>query len=101
MKKTIPCHCTTSKNKAVFYNGKLKTPEGNWINCPYCHGTKEKTIEIPHSSHKMSKWTTEIRCVSSEPRFYRVRSCKVCGLEELNHAAGHFLNGLTNECEGQ
>ena len=55
---------------------------------------------MPHESHQMSKWRTEIRCPGDEPRFYGVRECLRCGEEELSHPAGHFLEGLLRECQG-
>jgi len=50
---------------------------------------REKVI---HSSHEMTEWRTEIRCPCDTPRFYGVRSCKLCNGEELSHPAGHFVD---------
>lgn len=52
----------------------------------------------PHQSHKMTKWRSEIRCPASTERFYNVRECKRCGLEEMYHPAGHFNDGLREPC---
>jgi len=47
-----------------------------------------------HSSHKLGKSHSEIRCPGSEPRFYGVRECKHCGAEEMRHPAGEFMDEL-------
>ena len=88
------------KCKACKETGKMKTYEGREIDCVYCKGTTFRDKVVPHPSHKMSEWRTEIRCPGSEPRFYGVRDCENCGEEELEHAAGHFLEGLLAECKG-
>jgi hypothetical protein len=69
------------------------------------HGHYERNHGInspkrkPHSSHRMTKWETEIRSpTGGEPRFYSVRRCRKCGLEELSHPAGHFNAGLREVC---
>ena len=47
----------------------------------------------------MTKWRTEILAPAGTPRFYGVRNCTRCKLEEWKHAAGHFLNGLEKSCK--
>jgi len=99
MKKKVKCGCTKSTSE-YWKDGRLQTPEGLWIPCPYCEGTMEKTVDVAHPSHNLTQWATEIRCPGSEPRFYGVRHCTKCGREELQHPAGHFLNGLGEPCKG-
>jgi hypothetical protein len=53
---------------------------------------------IPHSSHSLTKWGSEVRSPAGEPRFYGVRRCRHCGADELKHPAGHFLDGLLGPC---
>lgn len=79
----------------------FKTGEGNIIPCPYCKDTGKREVKVPHPSHKMSKWRTEILAPAGTPRFYGVRNCKVCGEEEWSHPAGHFLHKLGYSCVGK
>lgn len=54
-----------------------------------------------HPTHRMTTWKTDIRCPASTPRFYRVRHCKKCEIEEMKHPAGHFnRDKLAEECKG-
>ena len=89
---TKPCDCCKS-------TGKIKTCEGNLVNCPYCRGEKEVIVKDVHPSHDMSKSRCEIIAPISTPRFYSVRHCISCGKEEWKHAAGHFLHGLNFPCK--
>ena len=93
--KAIKCVCCQGGKRP------LRTPEGKAVQCPYCTGSGVRRIEIPHRSHQMSKWRTEIRCPGNTERFYGVRHCTKCGTEELKHPAGHFLNGLESKCTGE
>lgn len=53
-------------------------------------------------SHKLTKWHTDIRAPAGTPRFYGVRHCKYCELEEIEHAAGHIIDpGLFKKCLGK
>ena len=88
----VPCNCCKC-------SGKIKTYEGNPVNCPYCQGTGKRREQRPHPTHQMTVWRTEIRCPGDEPRFYGVRECTNCGEEEMQHAAGHFLNQLGFPCK--
>ena len=76
----------------------FRTGEGNIVPCPYCKDTGKRKKNVPHPSHVMGEWSTEIRCPGSTPRFYGVRRCIKCGEEELSHPAGHFLSELLREC---
>ena len=89
----IPVDCNICKT-----TGKLVNGEGGELRCPYCRGTGKREKIVPHPSHKMTIWRCEIRCPCDEPRFYGVRNCKLCGEEELEHPAGHFMNRLEEEC---
>jgi DnaJ-class molecular chaperone len=80
-------------------SGKIKTYEGNPVNCPYCEGTGKRKERQPHPTHQMTAWRSEIRCPGDTPRFYGVRECVNCGEEEMQHAAGHFLNQLGFPCK--
>jgi hypothetical protein len=88
--------CTACKKEPGF----IRTYEGNPVRCPYCchHRPGWMLITAAHPSHLMTEERSEVRCPGSEPRFYGVRECRVCGLEELSHPAGHFLNGLEYPC---
>ena len=94
MKVLVECTCCEGGKKP------FKTAEGKVVKCPYCQDTGQRTKTVPHPSHDMGEWRSEIRCPGDEPRFYGVRSCKKCGEEELEHSAGHFLDGLLVECNG-
>lgn len=64
--------------------------------CHFIHVIREESI---HSSHRLTKWKTEIRSPAGTARFYSVRHCKDCDAEEMRHAAGHFgLEQLQKEC---
>jgi hypothetical protein len=74
------------------------TGEGKRVPCPYCDDTGKRKKTVPDPTHKMGEWRTEIRCPANTERFYGVRECLNCGLEELSHPAGHFLSGLLKPC---
>src|ERR1039458_4841516 len=82
-------------------SGILLTGEGNPVDCPYCHGAKKREYFYPHPSHHMTKWRTEIRQPGATARFYGVRECRVCKLEQLDHPAGHFMGQLGFPCKGK
>ena len=90
---TEPCNCCKG-------SGKIMTGEGHPIDCPYCKGTGQRTQQAVHPSHRMTESETRILAPSGTPRFYSVRHCEVCGKEEWEHAAGHFLHGLDSPCVG-
>lgn len=98
MKIKVPCVCTKQVDGRKPTPGKIRCPEGQILNCAYCKGSGEREETVPHPSHVMSEWRTEIRCPSSTPRFYGVRVCRGCGSEEMRHAAGHFLDDLVRPC---
>jgi len=99
--RTQKCMCSDGvMRRKTAPIGKILTYEGNLVDCPYCDETGKRHLSAPHPSHKMSKRRTEIRCPGSTERFYSVRHCIKCGREELEHAAGHFLNGLDFPCKG-
>jgi hypothetical protein len=79
----------------------LLTGEGNPFTCPYCKGIGKREVKMPHPSHKMTKWESEILAPCGEPRFYSVRHCEVCKEEEWEHTAGHFLHRLGYPCRGR
>ena len=90
----IPIDCPACKTTGKLING-----DGNDFECPYCRGTGKKEKTVPHPSHKMTAWRTQVRSpTGGEPRFYGVRNCKKCGEEELEHPAGHFMNRLEEVC---
>jgi hypothetical protein len=63
---------------------------------------REQWLKSIDKSHKMSKWHSEIRSPAGTPRFYGVRECKNCGFEQLEHAAGRFMdNELKRKCLGK
>lgn len=74
------------------------TAEGKRVPCPYCKDSGKQEKHVPHPTHKMSEWHTEVLAPCGEPRFYSVRECLACGEEEWQHAAGHFLHNLEMEC---
>lgn len=81
--------------------GKIKNGEDVPTACPYCRDTPgQRKIRKPHPSHKMSEWRSEIRCPGATERFYSVRDCSECGMEEMRHAAGHFMEKLQMQCQG-
>ena len=92
--KLVKCDCCNGGKKP------FKTHEGNVVPCPSCNDTGKRKTTVPHPSHKMGKWHTEIRCPADTPRFYGVRECKKCGEEEMSHLAGHFLRELLSPCKG-
>jgi hypothetical protein len=87
------CGCCKGGTK-ILLNG-----EGNPFTCPYCKGTGKREVKVPHPSHKMTEWRTEILVPCGTPRFYGVRNCDVCGDEEWSHPAGHFLHRLGFPCK--
>lgn len=89
----VDCGCCNGGTKPFL------TAEGHRIPCPYCKDTGKRDVRIPHESHNMGEWGTEVRCPGDEPRFYGVRTCLKCGKEELRHAAGHFLYELILPCK--
>lgn len=91
---TIQCSCCKGK-------GKIRNGENRPMECPYCHGAGTRDEPAPHPSHKMTDWQSEIRCPCDTPRFYSVRTCSVCGQEEMRHAAGRFMERLRFECDGE
>ncbi len=112
----VPCDCCNPKNQGYRYWGEYKqrvpkgyilNHEGNRHPCPYCsvlgsnqRGTGNRKKYVPHPSHRMTKWRTEILSPNGgEPRFYGVRECLSCGEEEWEHAAGHFLHSLGQPCD--
>jgi len=52
----------------------------------------------PHPSHRMTRWTTDVRAPAGTPRFYSVRKCRKCEGEEMKHNAGHFIEELCKPC---
>jgi len=89
------CDCCKGGTKTLL-NG-----EGHPFTCPYCKGTGSQKVKMPHPSHKMTEWRTEILSpTGGEPRFYGVRNCELCGEEEWKHPAGHFLHRLSFPCKG-
>jgi len=53
----------------------------------------------PHVTHKMSEWRVTIRTPCSTSRFYKVRNCQKCELEQGVSAAGEYNEvGLENDC---
>jgi hypothetical protein len=95
MKQLIECGACKGGTKPLSY------PEGGHLICPYCKDTGKREINVPHPSHKMSTWRSEIRCPGNTARFYGVRECEFCGEEELQHPAGHFLEKLLEMCIGE
>lgn len=89
----VPCSCCKQ-------TGKILTGEGNPVDCPYCEGSGKRTEKQPHPSHQMTEFRTEILAPAGTPRFYGVRNCKICELEEWSHPAGHFLHKLDYKCKG-
>jgi hypothetical protein len=82
--------------------GTTTTAEGNVIVCSCCKGTLKTTVKAPHPSHKMTKEEGQVRSpTGNDPRLYGVRHCIHCKREELQHPAGHFLNGLDFPCSGK
>ena len=79
----------------------MKYPEGGHCVCPYCKDTGKKEENVPDSSHKMSKWRSEVRCPDGVVVRPDIRECKICGNEEMKHPAGHFLDGLLGKCKGK
>lgn len=110
MKIKVPCVCTKTKGKArqslwrgkMFFNDYPRpfNPD-HYTACPYCKGTLKQTKTVPNKSHRMGRWRTEVRSPAGTPRFYRVRNCTKCGGEEMEHAAGHFFEGLLVRCPGK
>jgi len=98
--KKMESYKITKKCKSCK-DGTILTGEGNSLPCPYCKGTRKRTFEAVHPSHRMTKKRCEIIAPCGTPRFYSVRNCKKCGKEEWEHAAGHFLHGLDYPCEGK
>lgn len=91
-KETIDCSiCETT--------GFIFTPEKIKLECPCCRGRGKRQISVPHPSHKMTDWRTEILAPCGTPRFYGIRHCINCELEEWKHAAGHFLHNLDYPCK--
>lgn len=96
MKIKVKCtSCNGGKRKFCYPESRVE------YNCPYCNGTGLKTEKVPHESHKMTRWRTDIRSPLGTPRFYRVRRCKVCHEEETRHPAGHFIEELEKPCSGK
>jgi hypothetical protein len=82
--------------------GAITTPEGRQLVCHYCKGTLKIMVKAPHPSHKMTKEEGQVRSpTGNDPRLYGVRHCIHCKREELQHPAGHFLNGLDFPCTGK
>ena len=93
MKILVECDCCQGGKRP------FKTAEGHRVPCPYCKDIGKREKIVPHFSHQMTEWRSEIRCPCDEPRFYGVRNCENCGEEELQHPAGHFLDELLKECK--
>jgi hypothetical protein len=55
----------------------------------------------PHESHKMGKAVATVWAPCGTPRFYSVRTCKLCGGEVGHHSAGHFATPeMFKKCRG-
>lgn len=93
--ETIECICCQGGRRPLRY------PEGGIAVCPCCKDTGVRQVQVPHPSHEMTEWRTEIRAPAGTPRFYGVRECTACGGEEMQHPAGHFLNRLSFPCTGK
>ena len=94
--KEVKCYCTNGKKPGMIFNGDRK-----WQICPVCSGTKKRKEIVPHPSHSMPrKWGSTILAPCGTPRFYAVRKCRNCGLEEYRSNAGHFLGDLLRPCNG-
>ena len=52
------------------------------------HARTLRLNEEIHSSHDMEDWRDTIVTIISTPRFGRIRSCKNCGAEQAETAAG-------------
>ena len=91
---TITKNCLACNNTGVFIS-----PEGNELECAYCRGTKKITNKAVHPSHCMTVKRSEILAPNGTPRFYSIRNCENCQLEEWEHPAGHFFNGLEFPCK--
>lgn len=97
--------CSSCKGTGCLWTGASHTGSpmvdrfGERVKCPYCRGEKRRTITVVHSSHRMTEKRCEIIAPCGTPRFYSVRNCTRCGLEEWEHAAGHFLHGLQYRCK--
>lgn len=92
------------KNKQPYFElikcGACKG-KGTWnskTTCVYCNGSGKRKEFMPHPTHSMSKWRSEMLAPCGTPRFYSVRNCTNCGKEEWKHSAGHFLHGLGHPC---
>lgn len=93
----------TERQKCSCCKGKgsiTKNSKGEPIPCAYCDGEGERDIVLPHPSHVLTKWRSEIRSPCGTARFYSVRNCSECGAEESQHPAGHFC-GLAYPCKGK
>lgn len=45
-------------------------------------------VPEPHPSHQMTDWEDTIVCISSTPRFGRLRKCVNCEAEQAQTVAG-------------
>lgn len=53
---------------------------------------REAFLNSVHESHNMTDWHSEIRSPVGTPRFYSVRECKRCDHEQMESAAGRFID---------
>lgn len=56
-------------------------------------------MKEPHSSHQMSEWEHTIVCISSTPRFGKIRRCENCEAEQAETVAGKAISSrLLQNC---
>lgn len=54
-----------------------------------------------HTSHQLTKWTTEVRAPAGTERTYKVRYCSRCGFEQLLGVGGGSIGSLGEPCPVQ
>lgn len=57
--------------------------------------------ENVHESHNMTDWRSEVRAPVGTARFYNVRNCSKCGVEQSIHPAGRFKDYKLEEVCGR
>jgi hypothetical protein len=59
-------------------------------------------MKEPHPSQKMLEWEHTIICISSTPRFGKIRKCEYCEHEQAETVAGKAIHDeLLTECSCQ